>query len=104
MENTQNNVKTPDSVLFDISTMSIDTFKSIKLQVNANFDNQISELQDKLPHNYAAILLHTHGFNAKEVRDVKNGRRRSTKILDALKELVKTSSQNAQTLITVDNE
>lgn len=104
MKNTQNNVEVLDLSLIDLSTMSIDEFKNLKIRVNANFDKELSELESKLPHNYAAILSHSHGFNAVHVRDVKNGRRRNSKILQALKQLVKSSSQNAQTLITVENE
>ena len=91
MKNLQNNPQIVDISSVDISTMSIDEFKMLKSQVNANFDRELEEIKNKLPSGFPAILAHSHGFNAVHVREVKNGRRRNTKILQALKELVKNT-------------
>ncbi len=108
MENTQNNIKIAEGLLdlsnVDLSTMSLSAFKSIKMQLHAQFDKELAEICDKLPNMYAVLLAHSHGFKPSQVRDVKNGRLRDSEILKALKQLVKTSPQNVQTLITVENE
>ena len=82
MKNLQNNpqivdISSVDISSVDISTMSIDEFKMLKSQVNANFDRELEEIKNKLPSGFPAILAHSHGFNAVHVREVKNGRRRN---------------------------
>jgi hypothetical protein len=64
--------------------------KQLKENLTKNlFDERLLKIKDKLPHNYAIIVCDRKGYDADEVRRVKNGRLLNWEILEALEELVK---------------
>ena len=90
----------------DITTITIKEFKILKNQLKTEYETQLNEIQGKLPHNYAAIIFHQNNdkYLLADIYAVKRGSQRNDEILKELQKLVKTSSQNAKTLITVENE